>query len=114
MKSQVRVSSSAAVSRSFWPVRAASAGGGWLGSQAGRGIDVCPGSAVAGLLLGAGGAQPVGVGAGFDDVAAEGEPVDDGGAEAGVGEGLGPAAEAFVGGDRDAVFLLAFGEDLEQ
>jgi hypothetical protein len=30
--------------------------------------------------------EPVGLGAGFDDVAAEGEPVDDGGAELGVGE----------------------------
>lgn len=35
--------------------------------------------------------ESVGLGAGFDDVGAEGEPVDDGGAEAGVGEGLGPA-----------------------
>ena len=35
--------------------------------------------------------KSIGVGAGFDDVAAEGEPVDDGGAEPRVGEGLGPA-----------------------
>jgi hypothetical protein len=34
--------------------------------------------------------QSVGVGAGLDDVAAEGEAVDDGGAEPGVGEGLRP------------------------
>jgi hypothetical protein len=34
-------------------------------------------------------------------------------AEAWVGEGLGPAAEGLVGGDRDGVLLLAFGEDLE-
>jgi len=31
-------------------------------------------------------------------------------AEAWVGEGLGPAAEGLVGGDRDGVLLLAFGE----
>jgi hypothetical protein len=41
-------------------------------------------------VAGLGGAQPVGVGAGVDDVGVEGEPVDDGGAEAGVGEGAGP------------------------
>ena len=35
--------------------------------------------------------EAVGVGAGFEDGAAEGEAVDDGGAQAGVGEGLGPA-----------------------
>lgn len=58
--------------------------------------------------------QAVGVGAGFDDVAAEGEPVDDGRAEPGVGEGLGPAGEGLVGGDGDAVLLLAFGQDLEE
>jgi hypothetical protein len=39
-----------------------------------------------------GGGEAVGVGAGLDDVAAEGDAVDDGGAEAGVSEGLGPAA----------------------
>jgi hypothetical protein len=37
-----------------------------------------------------GGAQPVGVGAGLDDVGVEGEPVDDGRAQPGVGEGTGP------------------------
>jgi hypothetical protein len=37
---------------------------------------------------GACGGEAVGVGAGFDDVAAEGEAVDDGGAEAGFGEGF--------------------------
>ena len=35
--------------------------------------------------------EAVGVGAGFDDVTAEGDAVDDGGAESGVGEGAGPA-----------------------
>nr|WP_329245937.1 hypothetical protein [Actinoallomurus sp. NBC_01490] len=58
--------------------------------------------------------EAAGVGAGLDDVAAEGEAVDDGGAEAGVCEGLGPAAEGLVGGDGDAGLFLAFGEVLEQ
>jgi hypothetical protein len=57
--------------------------------------------------------EAVGLGAGFDDGAVEGEPVDDGRAESGVGEGFGPAGERLVGGDRDGVFLFAFGEDLE-
>lgn len=57
---------------------------------------------------------PLGLGAGLEDVAAEGEPVDDGGAESGVGEGLAPAGEGVVGGDDDGVLLLAFGEDLEE
>jgi hypothetical protein len=58
--------------------------------------------------------QPVGVGAGLDDVAAEGEPVDDGGAEPGVGERFGPARKGVVGGDGYGVLLLPFGEDLEK
>jgi hypothetical protein len=48
--------------------------------------------------------KPVGVGAGFDDGAAEGESVDDGGAEPRVGEGLGPAGEGLV----DAIATDAF------
>src|SRR5258705_2516480 len=67
-----------------------------------------------GLVAGLGGAQPVGVGAGGDDVGVEGEPVDDGGAEPGVGEGAGPFGEGRVGRDRDGGAFLAFGEDLEQ
>jgi hypothetical protein len=39
---------------------------------------------------GAGLGEAVGVGAGLDDVAAEGEPVHDRRAQPGVGEGLGP------------------------
>jgi hypothetical protein len=35
--------------------------------------------------------KPVADGSGFDDLAGEGEPVDDGGAEPWVGEGFGPA-----------------------
>src|SRR5919108_3260158 len=65
-------------------------------------------------LAGSGGAQPVGVGAGVDDVRVEGEPVDDGGAEPGVGEGGGPFAEGGVGGDGDGGAFFSFGEDLEQ
>src|SRR5690606_2550061 len=64
------------------------------------------------LLRGLG--QAVGVGAGLEDGAAEGEPVDDGSAEPGVAEGLCPAAEGLVGRDRDGCLLLAFGEDLEE
>jgi len=58
--------------------------------------------------------EAVAGGAGFDDVAVEGEAVDDGGAESGVGERLRPAGERFVGGDRDAVLLFTLGEDFEQ
>jgi hypothetical protein len=36
------------------------------------------------------------------------------GAEPRVGEGFGPAAEAFVGGDRDRRLLLSLGQDLEE
>jgi hypothetical protein len=64
--------------------------------------------------LGEGVREAVAGGAGLDDVPAEGEPVDDGGAQPGVGEGLGPAGERLVGGDSNGVLLLAFGEDLEQ
>jgi hypothetical protein len=53
-------------------------------------------------------------GAGLDDGGVVGEPVDDRGAQAGVGEGLGPAAEGFVGRDCDGGLLFAFGEDLEE
>src|ERR1022692_5045666 len=80
--------------------------GGLLGGAGGSGL--------AGLVAGFGGAQPVGVGAGGDDVGVVGEPVDDGGAEPGVGEGGRPFAEGGVGGDRDRGAFLAFGEDLEQ
>src|SRR6266567_8788117 len=67
-----------------------------------------------GVAAGLGGAQPVGVGAGGDDVRLEGEPVDDGCAQPRVGEGGCPLAEGGVGGDRDGGAFLAFGEDLEQ
>ena len=41
-------------------------------------------------------AQAVAGGAGFDDGSAVGEAVDDRGAQAGVGEGLGPPGDDFV------------------
>ena len=41
-------------------------------------------------LRGPGETEAVGVAAGLDDVGAKGEPVDDGGGESGVGEGLAP------------------------
>ena len=53
--------------------------------------------------LGEGVREAVAGGAGLDDVPAEGEPVDDGGAQPGVGEGLGPAGERLVGGDSNGV-----------
>jgi hypothetical protein len=58
--------------------------------------------------------KAVGVDAGLDDVAGEGEPVDDRSAETGFGEGAGPAGEGLVAGDGDAVLLFAFGKDLEE
>ena len=66
------------------------------------------------MVAGAGVGEAVGVGAGFDDGGVVGEAVDDRGAQAGVGEGVGPGGEGLVGRDRDGVLLLAFGEDLEQ
>jgi len=47
--------------------------------------------------------EPVRVGADFDDVVAEGEPIHDGGAKSWVGEHCRPAGEQFVGGDSDGV-----------
>jgi len=58
--------------------------------------------------------ESIAAGAGLDDVPAEGEAVDDGGAEPWVGECLRPAAEAVVAGDRDGVLFFAFGQDLEE
>ena len=64
------------------------------------------------MVLGVG--EAVGFGAGFDDVAAEGESVDDRSAEPGISERFRPAGERFVGRDRDGVFLFPLGEDLEK
>src|SRR5690606_29121176 len=59
------------------------------------------------------GGEPEGVGASLDDRAVEGQAVHDGRAEPGVSERLRPAAEGLVGGDGDAVLLLALGQHLE-
>jgi hypothetical protein len=67
-----------------------------------------------GLAGGFAGAEPVGLGAGLEDVGVEGDPVDDRGDEAGVGEDGSPFAERQVGPDRDGGSFLAFGDDLEQ
>src|SRR5664279_1814782 len=72
------------------------------------------GEVSAGGLFRFGVGQPVGVGAGLDDVAAEGEPVDDGGAEPGVGERFRPAREGVVGGDGHGVLFLPFRQNLEK
>ena len=65
-----------------------------------------------GLFLGC--AQPVAVGPGLDDVGVEGEPVDDGGGQAGVGERPAPFAEGVVAGHADRCSFFAFGQDLEE
>ena len=59
-----------------------------------------------------GGAQPVGVGAGVDDVGVEGEPVHRRGEE-GVGERGSPFAERGVGGAGDGGSFLGGGDELE-
>lgn len=76
--------------------------------------STCNGSCGSASDDSAGVTESVAGGSGFDDGATVGETVDDGGAQAGVGEGFGPAGEGFVGGDRDGVLLFAFGEDLEE
>ncbi len=67
-----------------------------------------------GALLVTGVCQPVGVGAGFNDGAAEGKSVDNRGAQPGVGKGLGAPAEGFVARDGDGVLFLPLGQNLEQ
>jgi hypothetical protein len=56
----------------------------------------------------------VGLCAGLDDVGLERHPVDDGAAEALVGEGLGPLGEGCVGRDGDRAAFFSVGEQLEQ
>jgi hypothetical protein len=58
--------------------------------------------------------EPVGLGAGLEDVGVEGDPVHDRGDQAGVGEDGAPFAERQVGPDRDRGSFLPFGDDLEQ
>jgi len=72
---------------------------------------------LAGLSAAAGGlagAEPVGLGAGLEDVGVESDPVDDRGDQAGVGEDGAPFAEWQVGPDRDGGSFLPFGDDLEE
>jgi hypothetical protein len=59
--------------------------------------------------------EPEGLGAGSDDVPAEGEAVGDGGEEPWVGERLGPShGEAVVGGDRRGILLFPLGQNLDK
>ena len=60
------------------------------------------------FVCGVGEPELIGVGAGLDDMGAEGEPVNDGG-EPGIGEGLTPFREGRVGGDGDEGAFLAHG-----
>src|ERR1700693_312709 len=93
-----------------WRVSASS-----MASAVSRLMEGMAGSLALSVLLGgAGPGEAVGIGAGLDDVAAEGDAVDDGGAEAGVGECLGPAAERLIRRYRHACLLLPFGEHLEE
>ena len=62
---------------------------------------------------GPGGAEPVGLGAGLEDVGVEGDPVDDRGDEAGVGEDGAPFIRQ-AGPDRDRGPLFPLGDDLEE
>ena len=64
--------------------------------------------------VGSGGAEPVGVAAGGDDVGAEGESVDDRGGQSRVGEGGAPFGERSVGGARNGCAFLPGGDDLEK
>src|SRR5262249_49673559 len=81
---------------------------------AGRGENFGPGFRWASGVRWFAGAEPVGLGAGLEDVGVEGDPVDDGGNEPGVGEDGSPFAERQVRADRDRGFLVPFGDDLEQ
>ena len=58
--------------------------------------------------------QSIALGAGLDDVAVEGHPVDDGRDQSGIGDHLAPFGERQVRADGDRCLLLALGQDLEQ
>jgi len=92
--------------------RIVTAGGARVG--AGEASRWGSGLGVGAFRSGAGGAQAVAVVAGLEDVGVEGEPVDDRGGQAGVGEGLAPYGERGVCGDGDGRTFLSFGDDLEQ
>ena len=82
-----------------------------------------PGAAVETLRLdsglggtsfsGLGEPEPVKLGAGLDDVGAEGEAVDGSGGEPRIVEGLASLGERSVGGDGDGRALFPLGQDLE-
>ena len=63
---------------------------------------------------GGGAAEAIGIGSGFDDVGAVGDPVEQRLAQPGIGEDLGPLRERQVGGDDDRRPLGPFGDHLEQ
>ena len=65
----------------------------------------------AGVLAGA---EPVGLGAGLEDVGVEGDPVHDRGDQARVGEHGSPLTERQIRGNGDGRFFFAFGDDLEE
>src|SRR5262249_22604532 len=77
------------------------------GGVAAASFGLWPGGALSG-------GRAVRPGSGFDGLGGEGDAVDDGGDEAGVGEDGSPFAEGQVGPDRDGGSFLAFGDDLEQ
>ncbi len=74
---------------------------------------MAPGS-LAGRSGGLAGGEPVGLGAGLEDVGVVGDAVDDRGDKPGVGEYGSPLAERQVGRQANGGFLLPFGDDLEQ
>lgn len=67
-------------------------------AEPGLGDDRSGFRAPLGASLGEGGHEPVGLLAGIDDMAFEGEPVDNGAAEPLVGERLGPLIDAYAKG----------------
>ncbi len=91
-------------------------GRGLVGSVVENVCLIWPHLLVVWMLLGgtAGGGEAVAAGAGFDDVSPVGHAIDNGGGEAGVGEGFSPFGERGVAGDGDGCPFLAFGEDLEE
>src|SRR5215472_6269676 len=69
---------------------------------------------VPGTAAGLAGGEPVRLGAGLEDVGVEGDPVDDRGNQARVGNHRAPLAERQGGADGDGGSFVAFGDDLEQ
>ena len=85
--------------------------------RVGHSVGACPTwwSGGGGSILGcAGRGEAVGVGAGVDDVGAEGEAVHDSGGQAGSGKVLPHSTERGVGGTGDRGPLLAGCDDLEE